>query len=249
MAKLKSIFNLEGTLGEMTFYKHRNGHYFIKRKSSISKTRIARDPAFARTRENCEEFSGFNTAGRLIRRGSSAFLNSAKDPDVVTRLVAVLAKVKNLDFNSARGKRTVGNGLLTAEGKRLLKGFDFNAKSSLGTLLLSPYSLQANYVFALQAFVPATMVRYPEHSTHVAFRTGLLRVDFELETSIMDYSAVALLPLDMTAVDLSLTPNSVPAGNGILFWMVLVEFFQEVNGVHYPLNDQTYNSFHVLDVE
>ena len=249
MAKLKSIFNIEGTLGEMTFYKGKHGAYLIKTKSSIPKARIDYDPAFARTRENCKEFGAVNKAGMLIRRGAFALLNSARDPDVTTRLVSVLAKVKNCDFQSQRGQRTVGNGLLAPEGRALLKGFDFNSKSPIGSVLLCPYALEEDSVFSLSGFVPATMLNYPESATHVAFQTGAFLVDFELGTSAAAYSTVAKFPLDRTAVDVSISIADLPTGNGIRFWMLLVEFFQEVNGELYPLHDQSFNALHLLSVE
>ena len=39
MAKYKSLFNVEGTLGEVTFYKGKDG-YYIRSKGGVSKDRI-----------------------------------------------------------------------------------------------------------------------------------------------------------------------------------------------------------------
>ena len=49
MAKYSSLFKVEGTLGEVNFYKSEDG-YRMRTKGGVSKQRIERDPAFARTR-------------------------------------------------------------------------------------------------------------------------------------------------------------------------------------------------------
>jgi len=249
MAKFKSIFIIEGTLGELTFYKLKNGKHYVKRKTSIPRERILLDPAFARTRENYSEFGAVARAGMLVRGGASLLLKNARDPEVSARLTSVLAKVKNCDPDAARGQRTVGKGLLTPEGKALLNGFDFNAKSPLDSVLSCPYTLKANHLFELSSFVPATMLRHPESATHVSFRTALLNVDFELGTTVMHYSPVELLPLDRTPTDLSLSPSTLPTGNGFTFWLLHISFLQELNGEHYSLHDQSYNVLHLLRVE
>ena len=110
MAKLKSIFNIEGTLGEMTFFKKRNGSYFIKQKSSISRERVLTDPRFARTRENGAEFGTVAQSAKLVRKGAAMLIGSAKDPSLTRRLVALFAKVKRMDSRSDRGKRNVYEG-------------------------------------------------------------------------------------------------------------------------------------------
>ena len=47
MAKFDGIFNIEGTLKGMTFYKSKDGH-MVRTKGGVSKERIAKDPAFER---------------------------------------------------------------------------------------------------------------------------------------------------------------------------------------------------------
>ena len=48
MAKQKSLVKVEGTIGDLNFYKTKNG-YMVREKSTISPERIATDPAFKRT--------------------------------------------------------------------------------------------------------------------------------------------------------------------------------------------------------
>lgn len=127
MAKLKGILKIEGTLGDITFYKGKDGDYVAKTKSGVSKKQIEKDPAFARTRENGSEFGSVAHSGKLIRLGSSVLINKAKESTLNNRLVQILTKVKNLDVVPIRGSRQVAVGLATAEGKAFLKGYDFTA--------------------------------------------------------------------------------------------------------------------------
>jgi len=56
------------------------------------------------------------------------------------------------------------------------------------------------------------------------------------------------LPIDMTTSSPVITPTGVPTGSGYDFYFLLVEFSQEINGVFYALNDETFNSLTLLEV-
>jgi hypothetical protein len=49
MARQKGIIKLEGTIGDITFHKSKDG-YIAKEKGGIPANRIAHDPNFQRTR-------------------------------------------------------------------------------------------------------------------------------------------------------------------------------------------------------
>lgn len=66
MAQQKSIIKLRGTIGGISFYKSKDG-YLAREKGGVDGSRIASDPAFARTRENGAEFSNSASAGKLLR--------------------------------------------------------------------------------------------------------------------------------------------------------------------------------------
>ena len=55
MAKQSGIIKLEGTFGDIAFYKSQDGH-LARAKGGISADRIKGDAAFQRTRENMDEF-------------------------------------------------------------------------------------------------------------------------------------------------------------------------------------------------
>jgi hypothetical protein len=55
MAKQEGTFKINGTIGDLTFYKS-SGQYLVRQKGGVSGDRIKNDPNFARTRENNNEF-------------------------------------------------------------------------------------------------------------------------------------------------------------------------------------------------
>jgi hypothetical protein len=140
-------------------------------------------------------------------------------------------------------------GLTTAEGKQLLKGFDFNNNAALKSVLFAPYELDtATGVITIANFTPVEQLQFPQGSTHVSFQGAVLAIDFATEVSEVAYSNIENLAIDMTVSNRVLTPTSVPTGTGIQLFLVMISFYQEVNGVQYSLKNEEYNVLHVLEV-
>lgn len=95
MAKNDGIIKIQGTLDNLTFYKSRDGN-LVRTKGGISKKRIMKDPAFARTRENLSEFSNSAQSGKLLRMAVNELMQNAKDSRVTSRLVKVMSQIQNL---------------------------------------------------------------------------------------------------------------------------------------------------------
>lgn len=249
MARQKSFLKIEGTLDELTFYKS-DGQFLVKTKGGISGDRIANDPAFQRTRENGSEFGMSATAGKQLRTAFRNLMMTASDKLVTSRMTKVMTDVKNLDAANARGERHVHEGFDLPEGKAVLKGFNFNIKSVLSGILFKPYSLNTTTgALDVLGLVPTMDVAYAPGSTHLSISSGWAKVDFatgEFETSI---SNKVNIPVNGTASDVNLTHAAVPAlATGINVFVLLIEFFQEVNGVQYSLKNGGYNSLAVIEV-
>jgi hypothetical protein len=140
MARQKGIIKLKGTIGDISFYRTQDGH-LAREKWGVDASRIANDPAFARTRENGAEFGASAGSGKLLRDAFRNMMMTASDGRVTARLTKVMSDVKNSDLTSARGSRVVGVGILTPEGKAFLKGFNFNIRAILGGVLFKPYAI------------------------------------------------------------------------------------------------------------
>ncbi len=248
MAKLKGILKIEGTLQEMTFYKTQDGN-LVKTKSGVSGDRIANDPAFARTRENGTEFGASATAGKLLRDSIQNMVATASDNRITSRLTQVMTQIKNFDTTSIRGDRSVDIGIATADGKALLKNFNFNDKAILGAILYKPYAVNITTgVIDITNLVPMSDIAAPSGTTHVSVKGAFAIVDFDLGTSDVSYTNVENLLIDNTSTNVTLTPASVPAGTGTKLYLLQMEFYQEVNAVQYPLNNGAYNALAIIEI-
>ena len=249
MARQKSFLKIEGTLDELTFYKS-DGEFLVKTKGGVSGDRIANDPAFQRTRENGAEFGMSAAAGKQLRTAFRNLMMTASDKLVTSRLTKVMTDVKNLDAANARGERHVHEGFDLPEGKAVLKGFNFNIKSVLSGILFKPYALNTTTgALDILGLVPSMDVAVAPGSTHMSVTSGWAKVDFstgEFETSLTN---TVNLPTNTTPTDVNLTHAVAPAlATGINVFVLLIEFFQEVNGVQYSLKNGGYNSLAVIEV-
>ncbi|MDQ3191285.1 MAG: hypothetical protein M3Q58_06810 [Bacteroidota bacterium] len=248
MARQNGILKIEGTIQDLTFYKTKDGH-LVKTKSSISKERIANDPAFVRTRENGSEFGSSATSGKLTRDALRIIAMSASDNRIVSRLTQLMTKIKNMDMISARGLRNVDEGINTVSGKALLKGFEFNKNALLGSILFKPYSLNtATGEITINGLVPVNDIVWPQGATHISLTGAFANIDYAAGTSEIELSNVQNMLIDGVSANISLLPTAVPVGVGIKVFLLKIEFFQMVNAVQYSLKNGAYNALRVIDV-
>ncbi len=248
MAKLRSLIKMEGTLDDLTFYKGRDG-YLVRTKGGISKSRMANDPAFARTRENGSEFGMAATSGKMLRRAILDLMVDAKDGLVTSRLTRVMTLVKNEDAVSARGQRIVAVGITTPQGQLALRGFNFNNRAIMSAVVLSDINLDTTTgEIVIADFTPAQRLYIPKGSTHVSLISGFLNLDFTTGDKDLRLSPITNLPIDNTTATVTLTPSAVPTGTGAQCYFLKVAFYQEVNGIQYPLNNGAYNALQLLEV-
>lgn len=248
MAKQKSFLKVAGTLDGLTFYKSVDGH-LVRTKGGVSKSRIMNDPAYIRTRENIAEFGNTAQSGKLLRNAIGTMLNRAKDPRMSSRMMGVLSKVRQLDASSSRGERVVSEGISTSSGKQLLKGFDFNNRAALQAVFHAPFNLDtATGVITIADFVPLDQLQIPEGASHVSFHSAFINLDFTNGTFDTQYSPIVNRVLDMNSTTITLTPVAIPSGSGTQLHLLLIEFFQEVNGLQYPLRNGAFNVLNLIDI-
>ncbi|MGX7668887.1 hypothetical protein [Flavobacterium pedocola] len=248
MARQKGIIKIKGTIGDITFYKSEDG-YLVREKGGIDGKRIANDPAFQRTRENGSEFGRAGKSGKVLRMAFRGLLMNSADSKMVSRLTQQMMKVIHADVTSPRGLRNVIDG--EAE---LLAGFEFNIRGKLGTSLFAPYVPTLDRVAGaikvdLAPFIPAQMVAAPSGTTHFKIISAGAEIDFENETFIAANSETTVLPWNSVATLAinhvnTVTPNSTHP----LFLALGIEFFQQVNGQMYSLNNGAFNPLALVGV-
>jgi len=248
MARQRGVIKLEGTLDDVTFYKSLDG-YVAKTKSSISKSRILTDPQFVRTRENMNEFKLAAHSGKNLRDVANVMIHEAPDPRVISRVQKLMSVIAKYDITSPRGQRNVGVAIANPIALALLKGFEFNSRSQIASILFKPYTVTTlTGVIKIIGLVPINDVAPPPHATHVTFRGAYAVVNFATGVSEIQYSNEVNLPIDAATTTVTLTPAAVPAVLGTKIYLLQMEFFQMINAVQYELNNGIYNALVIAQV-
>lgn len=249
MARQTGLIKVKGTLDNVNFYKTQDG-VLARMSTSIDATRIANDPAFIRTRENGAEFGRSAKAGKVVRDTLRPLLMLASDGRVTARMTKAMTGIKNYDLTSSRGGRNVAGGINAPAAKELLKGFNFNVRSNLGNVLSKPFSVvQATGEITISEVIPLNDINFPPGATHVTLQSGWARIDFVTGASDLQLSLSTNLPIDETSQDISLIPTSEPTGSGIDIHVLCIAFYQEVNGVQYPLKNGAFNALSIVEIQ
>ncbi len=248
MARQKSIIKLQGTIGGISFYKSKDG-YLAREKGGVDGTRIANDPAFARTRENGAEFANAASAGKLLRDTVRVLGMNASDSRVAARLTQVMTRIKNLDEANSRGERSAAEGISTEQGKALLRGFNFNSNAVLGSVLYKPFQVDtATGKINIGSIVTQDEIAYPQGATHIIFKSGFACIDFETGASELQVSEPKRLAINGENQELSVMPADIPEIEGTQFILLCIEFVQEVNGNDYSLKNGAYNALCIVEI-
>ena len=248
MASQKGIIKLAGTIGNITFYKTKDG-YLAKEKTSLDATRIATDPNFVRTRENGVEFGHACRVGGIFRTALRSVILNNKDNRMVSRLTQRMIAVVYADETSVRGQRNVMDG-----ETELMEGFQFNIKSPLSSTLFAPYTATIDRVLGsckvdIPIFIPTNMIAAPIGATHYKFISGAAAIDFEALVYTTNSHESDILPLTNAPTAIIDLISALPAASTHpLFLLFGIEFYQTVNNLMYPLRNGAYNSLSIVKV-
>ncbi len=249
MARQKGIISLEGTLGNITFFKSKDG-YMAREKGGVSADRIANDPAFERTRENNAEFGRAGKASKLLRTAFRPVIQRASDSHMVSRLTAQMFAVIQEDAVSTRGQRNVVDGEAL-----LLQGFDFNIEGKLSTTIFAPYTISLNrttgdVALNMPSFIPGEMIAAPAGATHFKLSLAAADIDFENETFTMESSESNFIAWNnQPALAIDLTAQLPAASTHPLFALLVIEFVQDVNSIKYSLKNGAFNACAMVKVD
>jgi hypothetical protein len=253
MAQQESIIKLKGKIGDLTFYKTKDG-YQARQAKGVDPQRIATDPNYQRTRENNAEFATGAAAAKRLRDTLRPMILLTYDPKMPGRLFSRVMRVVKADAVNDRGKRRVLPGNLG-----LLGQFGFNVAASLtNTLFIEPQCtvdrVAGTVALDIPSLVPKLTIAAPQGATHFQFNFGAAVVDFDTEGegngSVMAIaeSETSLLIAESFA-GVTLTVELPPASDLPLFALFGISFYQEVNGKPYPLNNGAYNPIDIFRVD
>jgi len=248
MARQESYIKLKGKIGDLTFFKTRNG-YQAREAKGIDPSRIANDPRFQRTRENGAEFGRAIAAGKLLRRAVRPIILMDADTGMPNRLTGRMSRISREDAVNDRGERQV-----LGDNIGLLKGFNFNGAATLeNTLFVDPTCTIDRATGALQVQVPAldpkTRLLFPTGTTHFQFQAAGVSIDFAAGTQQLEVSEGDVLPIGTPAAETVLNVALPEATTAPILLVFGIDFLQEVkNGNVFPLQNGVFNVLTILEV-
>lgn len=206
----------------------------------VSAQRIARDPAFARTRENGTEFGMVSRAGKLLRDGLKGFLRDVPTDELDLRVMRKLMDIKAQDTVSARGQRQVGVALGLKPA--LLGGLVLSSSCGLNRFVTCPPVVDRQTGTITLPDFPIACA--PRPATHVLLTGFRGHIDFSsaAETSAslqggfsLSVSEEIVLSLDEAFENVVLALPEPEGTSGIEIWGMKIAFLQEINGIKYVL--------------
>ncbi len=253
MAIQKGPLKYVGTLGEVRHFKIKgNKGYFAGLKGGPTAQQIATDPAFARTRENMNEFGGSAIAGRSFRTSIASLIRNNGDSQVTGRITAIMKKINLEDASETRGQRAI----LVTVAPQYLEGFEFNKFTSLNGVFNAPHTItptasRDGSTLDIPSFNPLDRMFIPAGATHFKIINAIsVLSDFEYNSTtrvyepkdgttngLTDVQDSGYLPVNATTGALSIVtslPGSPTISADVSVVNVLaVEFYQEVNSNYY----------------
>lgn len=134
MPVVKSLFQITGSLGNLSFYLRKDSEKFLVRtKGGPTKEQIKNDPNFERTRENMSEFGGRAAASKQIMNAVRE-LKLLADYNIAASLQPLLAAIQKFDQESKRGQRHI----FLSRQAQWLADLEFNKKNPINSIVRNP---------------------------------------------------------------------------------------------------------------
>ena len=240
MARQTGIIGIQGTVGGLVFSKNGN----ISQKPQGDKAAFANAPSRARTRENAAEFGLAAKYSKVVRDSLRVVIASASDSQLAARLTKVMREVIGLDDTNDRGQR-----IFDASNSAPLLGFDFNAASGIGQTMYFPYEVTgagADVTMSIPALNPTSDIAAPQGTTHfeVIFAASSLDMEAMTFTNGVVAAPLGILPVSGAALasqTVVATFPVAPSAAALVVGVVGINFYQQINGKFYALNNNSTN--------
>jgi hypothetical protein len=138
MAQLRGPIQFAGSIGNIrSYYDSRLKKYIVSTKGGASKELINSNPAFARTRENMNEFKACGMFASQVRKALLA-IEHLHQGNYFAPIVAMGKRIQKHDDVNTRGYRS----LETSKMPDILKQIDFNKLHPFDRLFVSDYEIR-----------------------------------------------------------------------------------------------------------
>lgn len=235
MAKQKASGNISGTVGELTFVTTAFGT-ILRSRTSLTKARVKKDPAFAGSRAASSEFGLASRASANLRRCFSPVADAAKDIRTHSRLNMVMAGIIRSDKSHVTGKRLfhLGDG-------RLLEGFEWNQAYVLDRIFGDRYDASINsqtgeMQVRVPGFKPGKTIRAPKMATHFSLNVAGTALKPDLPSE-MNHLKGEILPLKGETGEMTFRVGAGVLEHSILVLGMGIVFYEKSSGEYHPLKE------------
>lgn len=233
MAKQKGVVFLEGTIGGVNFYYRKGVPTARAAGGGFTKKAIKTSANMVRVRESNSEFGKCAQVNKNFKQAIRPFLLGYKDGTLHSRLMQLFLKIKDCDTNSVRGARCVAEGISTSVGVQRFKAFVFTPKRPV--LLPCSYGFDWDALLLSATHFDVQTVGFPKEASFMELVFGVVRFDFQTLTYSLVMAAPLVIDREYASNSFTLSVAALPGGTGVLFAMLRVAFYQEVNGENYLL--------------
>lgn len=247
MAKQGGIIPFVGTLGGINFYYLNGKPVARKAGGGFNGKAIKNKASMQRVRENSSEFGNCSRVNKVFREALRPFYKAYKFTFFHSRLMGLFTKLKDLDTINKRGERSVGQGVVHAEGLPLLKRFDYTPDCDVHRVLPFDYAVNANTFELTISEFNINRVGFISGATHIGLTYGVLDFNFDSLDYEMHLAPILILNKDFATASVTLMPDTLPSGVGNVLCVLGVRFYQEVDGELYLLNAKEGVGIEVLE--
>lgn len=258
MAKYKSLFRINGKLGDVKFKKGKVAMVGDKFESN--------GKVHERTDENRREFGGVAKSAGALLRALSKVRKSFMDKRTQIRAAEIMREILNLGTGK-RGERLID--LVTHKSKVI--GFELSSTDKLETMLMVPVSAAVNadrneVTVDIPDFSTITDLSAPEFATHLRFKLAIgVASNHALDPNSKKYGSVndskesinnivvsAEIPIggmvgQTTTLVVQLPNSPVLDADEILIGALGIEFCEFLNGQYYTF--ETDNAMQIIVAE
>lgn len=226
MARQISDLPVTGSIGDVTYYKSKNGK-FARKKPVVNKNNFATNPKMAKQRAHTVDFGNAIKAGNLIRVAFRNMLKGAKESNTSNKLTGVLFRVLKGDVTHPRGQRLVSAGDLN-----LLNKYEFNDTVKVSKSIYSAINTTVDRVAGrvnveIPDIVPKRALNAPANASHFRITLGAAVLDFAGLKETYAEAATQELPVSNEQIDdIGLTVTLPANSTGIIMVALGIEFLE-----------------------